>query len=227
MLERAHKWWLEKFRPVKFKELHELEYWQGKREQEGTLKNDHYVAFYTTHFGLGPDDYRDKCVLDIGCGPRGSLEWASMAKERVGLDPLADSYKRLGADKHQMRYVAAGSEKMPFSDAYFDVVCSFNSIDHVEDLDATIREIARVTKPGGFFLLLTELNHDRTACEPQEFSWDVVERFEPAFDVVDERHYEISTVGMYQSIDKDVRYDHADEKRRPGILSVKLRRLVQ
>jgi len=55
-------------------------------------------------------------ALDIGCGPRGSLEWADMTKERYGLDPLANEYLKLGADKHKMKYVASGAEKIPFED---------------------------------------------------------------------------------------------------------------
>ena len=31
-------------------------------------------------------------TTDIGCGPRGSLEWATMAAERVGLDPPVNKY---------------------------------------------------------------------------------------------------------------------------------------
>lgn len=46
-------------------------------------------------------------VLDVGCGPRGSLEWADRARVRVGLDPLVDAYRELGVADHAMGYVAA------------------------------------------------------------------------------------------------------------------------
>src|SRR4029079_10710133 len=100
--------------------------------------------FYTSHFGLSASDYAGKRILDIGCGPRGSLEWADMTAERVGLDPLADEYLKLGAKNHKMSYVAAPSEKIPFPDGHFDVVCSFNSLDHVDDIPTTINKIIRV-----------------------------------------------------------------------------------
>ena len=87
--------------------------------------------------------------MDIGCGPRGSLEWAEMATVRVGLDPLAESYRELGTEEHRMQYVASGSENVPFPDGTFDIVTSFNSLDHVHNLNKTIREIKRVLKPGG------------------------------------------------------------------------------
>ena len=49
-----------------------------------------------------------------------------IAGERVGLDPLVPVYKKMGISKHSMKYVSAVSENIPFSDGYFDVVCSIN-----------------------------------------------------------------------------------------------------
>ena len=66
----------------------ELAWWRGARERLGDLEAG--IPFYrwafTEHFGLDPGFYRGKRLLDVGCGPRGSLEWADMAAERVGLD---------------------------------------------------------------------------------------------------------------------------------------------
>jgi SAM-dependent methyltransferase len=101
---------------------------------------------FTDLVGLDAGFYRGKAVLDIGCGPRGSLEWADEASRRVGLDPLADDYRELGTDAHAMDYVAAGSEAMPFGDGEFDVVATINSLDHVDDLGRTVAEIKRVTR---------------------------------------------------------------------------------
>ena len=39
------------------------------------------------YFNLDKSFYKNKRILDVGCGPRGSLEWDDMALERVGLDP--------------------------------------------------------------------------------------------------------------------------------------------
>ncbi len=207
------------------KEAHELAYWRKCQAKEGTLANGHYRAFYTDHFGLPYEFYAGKRILDIGCGPRGSLEWADNASERIGLDPLADRYRELGTAAHRMRYVASGSETIPFPDGYFDVVTSFNSLDHVENLERTLREITRVVKPGGSLLLLTDVNHSPTPCEPIEFGWDIVERFKADFEVESERHFEkIPKAGLYRSVEEGVTYDHTNPARRYGILSVKLRR---
>jgi ubiquinone/menaquinone biosynthesis C-methylase UbiE len=198
----------------------ELMYWTNQKKTNSQLSNAHYVHFYTTFWGLNFEFFNGKKILDIGCGPMGSLEWADMTTERVGLDPLADSYKALGTDNHKMKYVASGSEKIPFVDGHFDVVCSYNSLNHVDDLDKTITEIKRVVKPGGLFLLITEVDHDPTPAEPIFFSFDIVEKFKPEFAILDEHHYEMYD-GVYQSLYKNTAYDHRNKKKRDGILAVK------
>lgn len=98
-------------------------------------------------------------------------------------------------------------------------LCSFNSLDHVDNLDQVVNEIIRVIAPGGLFLLLTELNHDPAPCEPIVFSWDIIEKFLPHLKVVEEKHYEKSASGMYESIRAGVPYNHANKLRRCGLLS--------
>jgi len=155
----------------------ELAFWERRKQGEGTVRNDQFERFFTSQFGLTPDDFAGKRLLDIGCGPRGSLEWASMAAERAGADPLADEYRRLGTDDHAMTYVAAGAEHLPFDDAHFDVVSAFNALDHVDDLQAAVGEYTRVARPDAVGLLLTEVGHEPTVTEPQTLDWDVLDLF--------------------------------------------------
>jgi ubiquinone/menaquinone biosynthesis C-methylase UbiE len=206
------------FFPRKYKQHRELLFWKGRKAHEKTLVNDHYAHFYTTHFGLSQNFYTGKRILDLGCGPRGSLEWAHNAAERVGLDPLVPAYRKLGIDRHQMTYVHAPAEKIPFPDAYFDVVCSFNSLDHVDDLMQTIAEIKRVVRPGGLFLLIVEANHPPLVTEPVTFCWDDTRLFEDAFRVERVRKYENGD-DIYQQISQDRVFDDANPASRSGVLS--------
>ena len=203
----------------------ELGYWRDRARKETTLGHGHYAHFYTTHFGFEEEYYRGKRVLDIGCGPRGSLEWAAMAEERVGLDPLADSYRELGTDAHAMDYCCAPAEKIPYPDGHFDIVCSFNSLDHVDDLDATLAEIRRVTKPGGWFLLITEINHEPRPCEPISIKADFVDSLRDDFEPSDVRLYEEGDRRGYDAILVDCRFDESKQPAdRPAWITVKLRR---
>lgn len=204
------------------KERTEMAFWKGKQRAEGTLKNDHYQFLYTGHWNLEPSFYEGKKILDIGCGPRGSLEWADMAAERVGIDSLAAAYRKLGTDKHKMTYAACGIEDAPYEEGHFDVITSVNSLDHVDDLDRAIVQIKRLTKPGGLFLLLVEVNHEPTVCEPFTLTWDTVKQFEPEFEPVLVRHYE-SCRQMIESL-QGPEYNHDDPTPRVGMLSAMFRR---
>ena len=213
---------LAKLAPNKVKRMREYYYWKFIKSEEKELSLRHYTQFYTSHFNLEESYYQNKKILDIGCGPRGSLEWADMALERIGLDPLASKYLKLGADKHKMTYIEAPAEKIPFEENHFDVVTSFNSLDHVDDIDQTINEIKRVLGSGGIFLLITELNHEPTVTEPITFSWDIIEKFGPEFEILEENHYE-KRDGIYRSIRENILYDHSNLTPRAGVLSVKFR----
>jgi ubiquinone/menaquinone biosynthesis C-methylase UbiE len=148
------------------KEWKELRYWKKKQAAETHLTNGHYAWFYTGCFGLGLDDYRGHRLLDVGCGPRGSLEWARSASITIGVDPLADRYRALHTRDQRMTYVNAYAEKMPFEDGYFDDVFCFNALDHTADFRRALDEMRRVLRPGGRFLLITEVNHPLTLAEP-------------------------------------------------------------
>jgi SAM-dependent methyltransferase len=50
--------------------------------------------------------------------------------------------------------VQADAAEMPFPDAEFDLVSSFNAFEHLTDPEAVLREAIRVTRPGGVIYLL-------------------------------------------------------------------------
>jgi SAM-dependent methyltransferase len=160
----------------------EFEFWRKTRETAGgTLQNGYFEQLFTDQFGLTRAFFAGKRLLDIGCGPRGSLEWATDAARRVGLDPLVDRYREFGIDAHAMEYCSAPAEKIPFPDESFDVVSSLNSLDHVDNLQATTDEITRVLVCGGSFLLEVEFGHRPTDAEPVEIPANFVESLQPTF----------------------------------------------
>ena len=184
-------------------------------------ERSHYEHFFTAFFGLTRADYAGKRLLDIGCGPCGSLEWATEAKERVGLDPLAEDYKKLANDRQQMSYSAAPSEAIPYPDGYFDSVSTFNSLDHVDDVDKTIAEIKRVTAPGGRVLVIVEIGHIPTPTEPHHLDETIVDKFGPEFAVASLRTFGVrQDHNVYGSMLEAIPYVSG----KPGILAARLER---
>ena len=96
-------------------------------------------------YGRGAD------VLEVGCGTGLILERvAGFANRAVGIDlspgMLAHARSR-GLDVAE-----ASATELPYPDASFDVVYSFKVLAHVEDIRTAMREMARVTRPGGHVL---------------------------------------------------------------------------
>lgn len=180
------------------KEACEMSFWKYRKSQEGTLVNGHYQAIYTNYVGLNISHYENKRVLDVGCGPRGSLEWTPNSSLTVCVDPLANSYESLGViGKHKMMYVQGGIESIPFVAESFDVVSSINNFDHVENPRKGAEEVSRVLKHGGKFLLITEIHTEPKPCEPQVLGWNVSDFF-TAQGLVLEHEKRASLEGKYK-----------------------------
>jgi SAM-dependent methyltransferase len=206
--------------PVKWKEFNELYYWKRKQREETVLGNTHYQHFYTRHFNLDDRDYLRKSILDIGCGPRGSLEWVEGADARIGLDPLAGKYRKLGTRTHAMDYVVSYSENIPLAAGSCDIVCSFNSLDHVKDVGASLREITRVIKSKGLFLLIVEVNHPASDTEPHFISpLDILNHLESAFSVRSLQTFQPKGHDIYGAIIENRLFENPKHVNHPAVFS--------
>ncbi|MGQ9771550.1 MAG: class I SAM-dependent methyltransferase [Thermogutta sp.] len=100
----------------------------------------------------------DKVVVDAACGTGyGSAMLARAgAKKVIGVDLAAEAMERAGTYiRHGLEFVLGSVTDLPFPDATFDVYVSFETIEHVEDDEAFLREARRVIKPEGMLLLST------------------------------------------------------------------------
>ena len=94
-------------------------------------------------------------VLDLGCGAgHVSFHVAPHVREVVAYDLSAEMLDVVGLAATQRGLTnittqAGMAEHLPFADASFDYVLSRYSAHHWRDLDAGLRETARVLKPAG------------------------------------------------------------------------------
>ena len=104
-------------------------------------------------------------VLDFGCGTgygahRISPECASITGVDVSASAIDFARDHYQAARLDFRHIApVEREPLPFADASFDVVLSFQVIEHVPDADRYLAEAARVLAPGGVLVVATP---DRT-----------------------------------------------------------------
>ena len=107
-----------------------------------------------------------KDVLDIACGTGyGAALLAQTARTVAGVDidgPTIEACRQLyGNADGRLAYVQGSVAKIPFPDASFDMVVSFETIEHVDESTQMefLREIRRVLRPGGL-LAMSSPNKD-------------------------------------------------------------------
>lgn len=87
-------------------------------------------------------------VLDVGCGVGQVVgRLTSVGVEAYGVDVSKPNIER--AQKTSPRCQLYDGRRLPFADSYFASVGAINVLEHVEEPEAFIAELVRVTEPGG------------------------------------------------------------------------------
>lgn len=95
---------------------------------------------------------RDRAVLEIGCGTGGLLAPLQRYGSVHGLDIDHESVaycRNRGFD----RVLCGSGYQLPYADASFDLVCLFDTIEHIPNEHRALAEVRRVLRPGGYLLV--------------------------------------------------------------------------
>ncbi len=128
-------------------------------------------------------DISGKSVLDIGCG----FGWCEAnflgrgVKSVTGIEISEDDIKaaKSGIQDPRATFITAGALELPFPDASFDTVVSWEVIEHIPKgtENKMFAEVNRVLKPNGVFYLSTPHDHP------------VAKFLDPAWWLIGHRHY--------------------------------------
>ena len=98
----------------------------------------------------------DKNILELGCGT-GLL---TQALHQKGYDILGSDLSQTAIDyahrKYpELKFFAFSAEQIPYPDSSFDIVLSFDVLEHLHNVDKHLQEIRRVLKQNGYYLFQT------------------------------------------------------------------------
>jgi SAM-dependent methyltransferase len=145
------------------------------------LERDHwwFRGRRSVYFGLLKHHLagqRPKRVLDFGCGLGGFLDGLDELSEHVyPADISVESLAHCGERGFPGGIVSDGYA-LPYADESFDLVCMFDTIEHLEHPELALNELKRVLKPGGLALASVPAyqflfaNNDRIAQHYRRYS---------------------------------------------------------
>ena len=141
-------------------------------------------------------------TLDFGPGDGWpSLLIAPVVEEVVGVDGSARRTEvcranaaKLGIGNASFEHVVPG-EALPFDDASFDGIAAASSIEQTPDVEATLRELRRVLKPGGRL----RIHYEGLAmyCGEEACEVELLDDYSPAAILLYDRHIEQECVDHY------------------------------
>ncbi|MDO9464795.1 MAG: class I SAM-dependent methyltransferase [bacterium] len=94
-----------------------------------------------------------KKVLDVGCGHGFFTSCLSAKNDVVGID-ISDPDIKIARKRYpHVNFQLMSAEKLIFPDDYFEEVYAMDILEHVDNLDMVLREISRVLKTDGKFII--------------------------------------------------------------------------
>lgn len=108
---------------------------------------------------------KDYTVLDLGCGGGRNIEYFLTKADKVyGLDhsitsvKMASEINKKAIDTGKCKILVGDVKNLPFEEESIDIVTAFETIYFWNDIEECFREIYRVLKNGGQFLICNEVS---------------------------------------------------------------------
>lgn len=137
----------------------EIKTWLIENEKERYDKVSRECIRYPLlkkQMGLNFLDVTDMVVWDIGAGPLGGVSSILRCKKALCIDPLTNEYKK---QYPCWNYLNSKAEDLKEDLSIPDLIIITNALDHFEDPEGFLRDLAIYMKPGAYFAHLHAVNN--------------------------------------------------------------------
>ena len=117
------------------------------------LNSYHYIYYRYIFENLVEKCVKDiRLLLDAGCGNGSSLSFPLDNVEFVSIDLSRVNIMTCRKRWTKRNYVIADLNNLPFKGGVFGGVLSADVLEHVDNANVSLKELARITQKGGFFI---------------------------------------------------------------------------
>ncbi|HXK49862.1 MAG TPA: methyltransferase domain-containing protein [Clostridiales bacterium] len=104
-------------------------------------------------------------------------------------DPALEvQYSRVNSEKgSEVKYFSSDIKGIDRADGYYSVVYCISVLEHTDDYEAVVKELARVTNPGGHLILTFDISTDGSADIPAPKAVELLGIIEKYYDQVPEK----------------------------------------
>jgi SAM-dependent methyltransferase len=117
----------------------------------------------------------------------------------VDIDRLSIDNATLKYKKTNLSFTQGSAEKIPFDTGTFDVVVSFETLEHTTDHESVLKELKRVLKPGGLLLISTPDKKNYSDLPGHKNPFHLKELYQEEFETLLKRHFKFHSL-FYQNL---------------------------
>lgn len=137
---------------------------------------------------------RGRRVLDAACGEGyGAALLSRVAAQVTGVDIAPDAIEharaRYGEGRPNLRFECADAAALPFDDAAFDLVVSFETLEHLAAQEALVAGFARVLAEDGMLVISSPDRHAYSEARGFRNEFHVRELYRPEFEALLAPHF--------------------------------------
>jgi ubiquinone/menaquinone biosynthesis C-methylase UbiE len=146
---------------AQFDDVAQFDRW-SKRYDRSKWQWLHFDRVHRIAFSLAAPFGEPRSVLDVGCGTGRLLRAAHdrwPEARLIGVDP-SEGMVEAGRNRTPAELHLAGAEDIPLPDRSIDFAFSTIAFHHWADQARGLREVARVLRPGGAFVLIDNIGPD-------------------------------------------------------------------